>query len=354
MEIRGKTISYSSYIKSRRDRKEKELINEIRIMEENESDDNINQIQDKKAELQVIREKKIEGSIIRSRAKWLNEGEKPSNYFLNLESRNFVNKIIPRIEKSDGSVIENQEDILSETRNYFSNLYSQRHDIEDIDLEREFENVNVPKLSLDSSLRLEGPITFSEASLVLKNMSNSKSPGSDGFSAEFFKCFWKSLSPLVVRSLNHAYRIGELSITQKEGIITCIPKEDKPKQFLKNWRPITLLNTSYKIGSGVLANRLKPVLDTLISKEQTGFLHGRYIGENTRLIYDILNHTEKNNIPGLLLFIDFEKAFDSISWHFLHKVLDFFNFGYSFKRWIKFSIQIFSLKSILGAIFPIS
>ena len=132
--------------------------------------------------------------------------------------------------------------------------------------------------------------------------------------------------------MNFGYVNGELSNTQKEGIITCIPKENKPKHLLKNWRPITLLNTVYKIGSGSIANRLKSTLDKLISKEQTGFIPGRYIGENIRLIYDLLQYTEENQIPGLLLFIDFEKAFDSVSWKFIQKVLKFFNFGPSIKN----------------------
>ena len=77
------------------------------------------------------------------------------------------------------------------------------------------------------------------------------------------------------------------------------------------------------------------MLDKIISKDQTGFLKGRYIGEKTRLVYDILQHTEQNDILGLLLLIDFEKAFDSLSWSFSQKALRFLNFGYSFRRWIK-------------------
>ena len=123
--------------------------------------------------------------------------------------------------------------------------------------------------------------------------------------------------------------------TQRQGIITCLPKGDKARHLLKNWRPITLLNVIYKLASASIANRLKTVLDSIISETQTGFLSGRYIGENTRLIYDIMNYSELNDIPGLLIFIDFEKAFDSVSWNFLHKVIDFFNFGESIKRWIK-------------------
>ena len=136
-------------------------------------------------------------------------------------------------------------------------------------------------------------------------MSNNKSPGSDGFSSEFLKMFWKELGHFIVRSLNYGYDCGELSITQKQGIITCIPKEGKPRHYLKNWRPISLLNVIYKIASAAIANRVKPLLQNIISSDQTGFVPGRYIGENTRLIYDLLNYTEEHNIPGILLMIDF-------------------------------------------------
>ena len=76
----------------------------------------------------------------------------------------------------------------------------------------------------------------------------------------------------MLRSLNHGYTIGELSITQKQGIITCIPKDNKPKIFLKNWRPLTLLDTVYKLASGTIVNRIKTVLDSIINKDQTGFM----------------------------------------------------------------------------------
>ena len=76
----------------------------------------------------------------------------------------------------------------------------------------------------------------------------------------------------MLRSLNHGYAIGGLSISQKQGIITCIPKDNKPKIFLKNWRPLTLLDTVYKLASGTIANRIKTVLDSIINKDQTGFI----------------------------------------------------------------------------------
>ena len=174
---------------------------------------------------------------------------------------------------------------------------------------------------------MEGLLTYEELSNALKCTKNNKSPGSDGFSAEFFKCFWKDIGHFVLKSLNYAFVNGELSITQKLGIISCIPKGDKPKRFLSNWRPISLLNIVYKLASTCISERIKRVLHYLISEDQTGFMSGRYIGDNIRILYDILYYTEVQNIPGMFLRVDFEKAFDSVSWSFIHKTLDFSDLG---------------------------
>ena len=155
------------------------------------------------------------------------------------------------------------------------------------------------------------------------------------FTAKFFKFFWIDIGVFVLRSLNMGYRTGNLSVTQKQGIITCLPKPNKNRHFLKNWRPISLLNVVYKLASAVTANRIKVVLNSLIHEDQKGFISGRFIGENVKLIYDILFETKSQNLPGLILSVDFEKAFDTVSWKFIEKVLDYFDFGPSVKSWIK-------------------
>ena len=126
----------------------------------------------------------------------------------------------------------------------------------------------------------------------------------------------------------------ELAATQKEGIITCIPKPGKSKKFIKNWRPISLLNVTYKIASGSIANRIKKVLPFIIDTDQAGFMSGRFSGDNLRLIYDVLNYANENKKKGLMMLIDFEKAFDTISHSFIIKCLYFFGFGFSFIKWI--------------------
>ena len=148
-------------------------------------------------------------------------------------------------------------------------------------------------------------MSFDELLLALKKSKSGKSPGSDGFSFEFYKHFSSELAWYLLRSLNYAYFSGKLSVTQKYGIITLLPKGDKPRQYLKNWRPISLLNTSYKIASACIAERLKGCLPRIIHERQKGFMVGRFIGENMRLMYDLLNITDSDNIPGIFVSIDY-------------------------------------------------
>ena len=166
-------------------------------------------------------------------------------------------------------------------------------------------------------------------------MAPNKSPGTDGLPAEFYQVFWKDIEQFLLNALNCTYTNGCLSITQRRGMITLVPKKNKPTNLLKNWRPITLLNCDYKTAAKSIANRMKKILSNTINNDQTGFLKNRFIGENIRLIDSIIDYTNRKQIPGLLLFIDFEKAFDSIEWSFIEKTLKHFNFGPSLVAWIK-------------------
>ena len=91
----------------------------------------------------------------------------------------------------------------------------------------------------------------------------------------------------------------------------------------------------YKILTKTIAKRFEKVLPKIINPDQTGYVKGRYIGENVRLIMDIMSYTEENNIPGVALFIDFRKAFDTIEWDFLIDTLNKFNFGPDVINWVK-------------------
>ena len=158
-------------------------------------------------------------------------------------------------------------------------------------------------------------------------MKHNKTPGIDGITAEFLKVFWGKLKFFIANALNYCFTKGLLSTSIRQCIITCLPKPDKDRNFIKNWRLISLLSVIYKLASGAIAERLKHTFENIISESQTGFIKGRFISDSTRLVYDIMHATEVKNIPGLLLLIDFEKAFDSLSWKFLYKVLNFFDYN---------------------------
>ena len=203
-------------------------------------------------------------------------------------------------------------------------------------------NYNLPRLNKNNAENLEGKLTLIEISKALKHMKNEKSPGIDGFPAEFYKIFWKKLKHIILHALNESYEKGTLSTTLRHGLITCLPKGKKPREFIKNWRPITL-SVVYKIASAAIVNRLKTTLENIIPNNQTGFLKGRNISDCMRLVYDTMHYVEEQNIPGLLLLVDFKKAFDSISWSFLNDCLKVLGFGNGFIRWVStFNTEIYA------------
>ena len=160
-------------------------------------------------------------------------------------------------------------------------------------------------------------------------------------------CFatWHDLKIILLKLLNFYRENNALNPSQLEGTITCIPKGGKLRNNLKNWRPITLLNSIDKFYSSTIADRIKIILPKIIHTDQKGFIKGRFIGENTRLTYNIIEECNKRKIDGLIIVINFEKAFDSISWDFISKTLEIFNFGDKTINWIK-SLQIGSTTKI--------
>ena len=116
---------------------------------------------------------------------------------------------------------------------------------------------------------------------------------------------------------------------------------DKPRDQIANWRPITLLDCLYKVLSKSIATRIKGVLSDLIHPDQCGFVNDRYIGEAVRCTSDLIEYAKEFNKEGLILLIDFKKAFDSVSHAFIEKCLVFFGFGPVFRRWISLLLKDF-------------
>ena len=255
-------------------------------------------------------------------------------------------KCISKLRNDNGDIIYGIDAILEEEVKFYSNLYTSsinygnnNNILEKIGITQD----DIPKLSIEQATLCEGMITINECINAVKSMPNGKSPGSDGYPIEFYKMFWNQIGPILVKSFNYYFNMALLSDSQRSGVISLVPKDGKDEDLLKNWRPISLLNVDYKIAAKVIANRSKKVLSSVISNDQTGFLPNRYIGENVRLILDIIEYTDANDVPGTLFFIDFEKAYDKLEWEYVQKCLDYFGFGSDLKKWIKlFYAQISS------------
>ena len=176
----------------------------------------------------------------------------------------------------------------------------------------------------------EGLIKESEAKRAIFDMKLNKSPGSDGLTVEFYRKNWNLLSKLIKRKFSK----GELSVSQKQDILSLLYKKSDPEN-LDNWRPISLLNIDYKILAHVLAKRLQVILPIIISNDQQGFIKNRFIGFNIRLIQDVIDFINLFDTEGILLFLDFKKAIDTVEWSFMFKGLKKFGYKDSFIRWTR-------------------
>ena len=278
------------------------------------------------------------GHIIRSRTTYYEEGEKNSKYFLGLEKRRGDSKSIKHLTKDDGTCTTDPIEILEEERKFYVNLYkSSRNDFSDPNITKGIflEDLVIPQVPEEAKEALSAKFSEKDISQAIRLSPENKSPGTDGLGIEFYKKFWPHIKTLVCNSIDTSMQTGSMSISQKQGIISLIPKPGKDVSYLKNWRPISLLNQDYKLIARILAERCKQHLNDLISSDQNGFVPGRFIGLNIHRILNLIDLCEKNQINGLLLNIDFEKAFDCVEWDFIYTALKVFGFPEQYINYVK-------------------
>ena len=275
--------------------------------------------------------------MFRSKARWFEKGEKPTKYFFNLEKRNYDRRIVKELKDENDQILTNFKEVNKRIEDHFSKILSSKI------IENENQRVNfnhfakdlvIPRLTNEEQFEMENDLTMEEIKNVIKLFQKNKTPGDDGFSIEFYEAFLDLLGGNLLDCYNEAFYENQLSISQRRGIISFIPKGEENLNEITSWRPITLLNVDYKILAKIIATRIEPSLPSLIHTDQTGFIKGRYIGQNICLLDDLMNFTDVNKIPGILLFIDFEKAFDTLEWSFLHRALEIFNFGPKIRKWV--------------------
>ena len=286
-------------------------------------------------------EAKSERQIFRNKVTNAKENERPTAYFCSLERNRSAQRFISRLRVQRNGreiLITDQNEIADECRKFYKTLYECRDEegiVGNLNLFGNVDNVEHPILSEDVALRAEGELTESEILRTLKNTTSDTAPGITGFTYEFYKFFWRDLKGFMLKTANHSYQQEMLPASQRTGIISLLPKGNKPMDLLKNLRPVTLTDAFYKIVSGSVAYRINEVLPELINEQQCGFVKGRYIGECIRTTFDVFDWANRNSKVGLLLLIDFEKAFDSISFVYILKTLKYFGFGESIIKWVR-------------------
>lgn len=334
--IRNESIKYSSKLKKTQRESETKIESEIKriekqIVESPNNQDLADKLKGEYNKLNVIIEEKTKGLLLRSKAEWVEGAEKNTKYFANLERKRSEERSIKQL--TINNILENDHsNIMKHIKQYYQHIYSEDLNIDHND--NGFFNNTDTKLNNDENMSCEGRINEYECLEALKEMKNMKSPGSDGLTAEFYKLYWNDIKEHYINSINYSFENGTLTELQKQGIITLLPKKDKNTLLIENWRPISLLNVDYKIATKTIANRIKRVLNSLINVNQTGFIKGRYIGENVRTIIELIEETNENNKPGLIFFADFQKAFDSLNHKFIMKCLSHLNFGESLIQWV--------------------
>ena len=336
LTIRRETVSFG--IKKKRAEKQKEeelqlqiLNNEIEL-DKSGSYVTMQKLEEQKKELENIREHRLRGSLIRSRAIWREYSEKPSRYFLTLEKRRFDNKRISHLVTDTGAK-RTPVEILGAFKEYFAKKFCSEGQANGREYDEYLNDIEVKNLSAEEGLKLQAELSSHELGRTLQQMKNGTSPGSDGFSVEFYKFFWSDLKNFFIALCNDCWEKGTITRTMNEGRIVFLPKPKKPRELIRSYRPITLLNVHYKIISGTIANRMKVVLNSIIDPNQTAFLKNRFIGDNIRMIYDAIQYMTNEQLSGILLSLDIEAAFDSVSWNFVRKALEKCNFPSNIVRW---------------------
>lgn len=186
----------------------------------------------------------------------------------------------------------------------------------------------------DRHLMSTAPVQ-AEIANILKKLNPSKAPGPDGYSPGFFKAAWPIVGDEVLLSISNFFVTAFMPRSTNATLLTLVPK--KPGATgITDYRPISCCNTTYKTISRLLVKRLKPILPRVILPNQTAFVQGRLLIENTLLASEIVQgYHRKGGEKRITLKVDIAKAFDTVRWEFLFNCLRSFNVPEVYIRWLE-------------------
>ena len=217
----------------------------------------------------------IQGAMLRTKSKYLHEGEHCTKYFFGLEQSKSKTKVMNSTCDENGQLINDPNEILKTQSKFYEQLYQKD---ENVHFNKSFKPHKT--LSLEQTQVLDQDISIEELKNAVKSTARRKSPGTDGFPIDIYIVFFQKLQHILLDAFNHDLEMGRMTITQRQGVIMLIPKSNRDLTYVKNWRPIVLLNSDYKVLSKILATRLKMVLPEIIHSDQSGFLCNCNISQN--------------------------------------------------------------------------
>ena len=333
MKIKDFAIRYGKKVKKDKNHQKFKLTEEIEMLKSKDdflsNDTWRKNLFDAEGKLNEIINQETQGAITRAKIDWTEQGERSTKYFFGLEKSLAKKKSINKLIDCQGNTLNNQRNISNHVVEFYQHLYTNSPDNED-GMDSYISSSHLSELEETLSASLDNRITMLEFESVVKNLKNNKSPGWDGLTAEFYKTFWEDIRSTLFLAFQESVEGGTLTPSQRIGILTLLPKPKSPIElnYLKNWRPITLLNVDYKMFAHVIKNRIIKALPTVITKVQSGFQAGRSTCDNLILMCLTLEHFHENTEEeGLLMQVDLEKAFDSVEHNFLFKVIKKLGFG---------------------------
>ncbi|GJY25246.1 RNA-directed DNA polymerase, eukaryota, reverse transcriptase zinc-binding domain protein [Tanacetum coccineum] len=183
-------------------------------------------------------------------------------------------------------------------------------------------------------VKLECEVTLDELKWAVWDYGSEKSPGPNGFSFGFYRYFWAVIENDVFKAVKHFFMYADIPKGCNSSFIALIPKIPDAN-LVKDFRPISLIGSIYKIIAKILTNRLVKVLGDIVSNVQSAFIKGRQILDGPFILNEVLQWCKSKKKQSLIFKVDFEKAFDSVRWDFLDDVLRKFGFGNKWCEWIQ-------------------
>lgn len=261
----------------------------------------------------------------RSRLQWLQEGDENTRFFHAVANGRKNRNFIPCLNL-EGSMIREARDIGKAFTDHFNQLFGNRRAT---NFKIDFQKLFQAKTPVDLAM-LERPFSREEIKKAVFDLGADKAPGPDGFPLHFFKQFWDTIQFDIFKLCEDFYWNRANLEKINWANIVLIPKKDTP-ELPGDYRPISLINSSLKIISKLLASRLSQVINSLVDNEQSAFLKGRCIMDNIATAEELIFSIHKRRIPGHIRKVDFAKAFDRVDWNFLLDLLKARGFG---DRWI--------------------